>query len=212
MPRKRIDADDRKKDDENKEIIDEIKKFFKINSDLFDIDFFVFPETVEDLDKVKKNVKGFKVSYHFENGMDKPDVKVEGDIDSKKLKEYLSKLNIKSHPELKRLTSAAPNKKLDAKELSLEPEIDEEELPIIEPYSETNECEDYIEVMLEVPGVTLGDVLVAFDDNEKRLNFTAASAKKKFTKSIALPFKASIDDTTMDVNNGIVVLTVKRKP
>ncbi len=32
MPRKRIDADDKEKDDNNKEIIDEIKKFFKIES------------------------------------------------------------------------------------------------------------------------------------------------------------------------------------
>ncbi len=211
MPRKRIDADDKEKDDNNKEIIDEIKKFFKINSDLFDIDFFVFPENVEDLDKTNKNIKGFKVSYHFENGMDKPDVKVEGDIDSKKLKDYLGRLNVKAPAEIKRLTKSVPNKRIDAKDLALEPEIDEEELPIVEPYSETNECEDYMEVMLEVPGVNLGDVLIAFDESEKKLSFTAANNKRKFTKNIALPFKASIDDAVIDVNNGIVVLKVKRK-
>ena len=65
------------------DMVDKIRKFFNFNSDTFDVDFLVFPEATEDLNLKfgDEDVEGFKVSYHFETGMEKPEIKIEGDFD-----------------------------------------------------------------------------------------------------------------------------------
>ena len=46
--------------DDYDDILDEIRKFFKFDSNMFDADFFIFPESEIDLDFDKKKSKGFK--------------------------------------------------------------------------------------------------------------------------------------------------------
>ena len=75
--------------DDYDDIIDQLKKFFNFDSKLFDMDFFIFPEMSKQLDPKRKRSKGYKISYHFETGMDEPEIKIEGDIDEKELNQYL---------------------------------------------------------------------------------------------------------------------------
>ena len=82
--------------DDFDEIVDRIRKFFNFKSEAFDVDFLVFPEATEDLNLKfgDEGVEGFKVSYHFESGMEKPEIKIEGDFDERKLNEYLDQFNL----------------------------------------------------------------------------------------------------------------------
>ncbi|MFX1600126.1 MAG: hypothetical protein ACFFB6_05970, partial [Promethearchaeota archaeon] len=74
--------------DEFDDIIDEIKKYFKIDSDKFDVDFLFIPESESNINLKPKNekIKGFKISYHFETGMEKPEIRIEGNIDDKRIR------------------------------------------------------------------------------------------------------------------------------
>ncbi|MHA1468444.1 MAG: hypothetical protein ACTSP6_10275 [Promethearchaeota archaeon] len=89
--------------DDYDDFFDELRKLIKFDSSLFDVEFFLFPEpdfnkNINDFDQ-----KGYKVSYHFETGMDKPDVKIEGDIEENKLREYFKKYNMDELPQINKI-------------------------------------------------------------------------------------------------------------
>ena len=66
-------------DDDYNEFLERFKKFLNIDSDKFDVDFLFLPEPNFDPNNNLKdeNVKGFKVTYHFESGMDKPEIRID---------------------------------------------------------------------------------------------------------------------------------------
>lgn len=199
--------------DDYDDIFDELKKYLKYDSSLFDVEFFIFPESgfKKDLDDLDQ--KGFKVSYHFEKGMDKPDIKIEGDIDENKLREYMKKFDIKNDPRLEKFFMK-PNKTskrvYDANELSLEPCDRNDPSCVVEPYTEINDSEDSTEIIIEIPGINQEDILVNFHDEGRKLTFSAQNEKRNYVKQIHLPFKSSMDNYSIEVNNGIAILKVKR--
>ena len=201
--------------DDFDDFIDRIRKYFKLDSDIFDIDFLFVPESDKNLRKSIKNenIKGFKISYHYESGMDKPEIKVEGDIDGKNLREYLKNVDISKIPQLNELKKTQSTKEIDAGTLSLETSDKKEGEKIrnfIEPYTEICDNEGFSEIMLEIPGMDKDNVNFKFEEKGKKLIFTAINENRKFMKAIPLPFKTSEKDCDVEVNNGIAIINISK--
>ncbi|MFX1329880.1 MAG: Hsp20/alpha crystallin family protein [Promethearchaeota archaeon] len=197
--------------DDFDDIIDKIKKYFKLNSDIFDIDFLFIPESKKDfkLDPEDKNIKGLKVSYHFESGMDKPEIKIEGNIDKKRIHDYLKNVDLSKYPTLERLFDTKFMEEIDASELSLEYTRDSKDLSVLEPITEINDCKDFTEIILEIPGMRKEDVQINYSEEGTKLIFKAENQFRKFMKHIYLPFKSSFKDSQLEVNNGLAIIKVK---
>jgi HSP20 family molecular chaperone IbpA len=200
--------------DDFDDIIDEIKKFFKLDSDIFDIDVLFIPDKNIDLGikSYDKNPKGFKISYHFEAGMDKPEIKIEGNIDDKKIKDFLENVDMNKYPKLRKLIESHIKKEIDASKLTLETNClnEEESVFVLEPYIEINENNENFEILIEVPGIERGDVMIDFDIDGKILMFTAQNKKRKYCKEITLPSKLLNANYELDVNNGIAYIKLKK--
>jgi len=204
--------DDEFDDEEYRDFVEKFKKYFKIDSDIFDIDFLFMPESVRnpDFDPSKSDMKGFKVSYHFEKGMDEPEIRIEGDIDEDRIMDYLKRMNVKNFSNFKRVDKSLNTKELDFGILSLEP-CDNEEDCVIEPYTEINEFEDYVQILLEVPGVEKGHIILSLNQDGKKVKIFAENSIRSFEKEVKLPFKSSMDDHKLEVNNGIATIIFKKR-
>ncbi|MFX1567114.1 MAG: hypothetical protein ACFFCV_01965 [Promethearchaeota archaeon] len=198
--------------DEFDDIIDKIKEYFKLDSDRFDIDFLFIPESERNsyLKPESKRVKGFKISYHFETGMEKPEIRIEGDIDEKKIEEYLKNIDISQHPHLKKILESSNIEEIDASKLSLEAKELHKDLTIIEPHTEINDTKDYIEIILEVPGTSKEDVVLDFSEGGTKLIFNAENETRKYMKNIYVPFALSSKSYDIEVNNGIAIISIKK--
>ena len=198
--------------DEFDDIIDKIKEYFKLDSDRFDIDFLFIPESESNsfLRPENKKVKGFKISYHFETGMEKPKIRIEGNIDEKKIQEYLEGIDISQHPHLKKLLESKDIDEIDASKLSLEANELHKDLTIIEPNTEINDTKDYIEIILEIPGVSKEDVILDFSEGGNKLDFSAETETRKYIKNINLPFAISSKNYDIEVKNGLAIISVKK--
>ena len=198
------------------EIIDKIKKFFNFKSDMFDVDVLVFPEPTEDMNLKfgDESAEGFKVSYHFETGMDKPEIKIEGDFDERKLHEYFKQFNLDQKVPIQENFPHAQRDVLDAGMLSLDDIHDEEllleEEPqyVFEPETEINDFDYFTEIILEVPGIEEEDIFVSFNEDGSKMTVIAQNEKRKYQKDILLPFNASENNYTLKVNNGLAILKV----
>lgn len=196
--------------DEFDDFIDKIKKFFKINSDMFDVDFLFIPDSENKLDLKPKNnkIKGFKVSYHFETGMEKPEIRIEGDIDESRIREYLKDVDLSEYPYMKRLLETRSVNEIDASKLSLD--FSEHDLSRLEPHTEVNNYKDYAEIVLDIPGMSEEDVFIEIIEGGTKLLFNAENNNRKYTKSIYLPFTSSIENYEIEVKNGLAVILVKK--
>ncbi|MFX1345344.1 MAG: hypothetical protein ACFFAI_09565 [Promethearchaeota archaeon] len=200
--------------DDFEDFIDRIKKYFKLDSDMFDVDFLFIPESEINLGKKpnEERIKGFKISYHYESGMDKPEIKIEGDLENKNIREYLKNIDLSKAPKLQDLYKSQSKTEIDASNLSLETtQIKERdfESPIIEPYTEICDKEGSSEILIEIPGMARDNVNIRLDDEGRKLIFTAENRKRTYLKSIPLPFKSSERNCEIDVNNGIAIIRVE---
>jgi HSP20 family molecular chaperone IbpA len=201
--------------DDFDDFIDRIKKYFKLDSDIFDIDFLFVPESDKNLNKILKdeNIKGFKISYHYDSGMDKPEIKVEGNIDDKRIREYLRNIDVSKIPQLKDLYKSKTNntQEIDASTLSLDTSLQKEEKyqkNPKEPYTEICDKDGFTEIMIEIPGMERDNVSIKFEDKGKMIIFTARDEQRKYMKTIPLLFKSSERECEIEVNNGIALLKV----
>ena len=115
-------------DDDYTDFLERIKKYLNLGEGAFDVDFLFLPEPNFD-PKTSRNddkFKGFKVTYHYESGMDKPEIRVEGNFDEKKLQEYFKKFNLTQHPQIKRLNPSRERQAIDVGTLSLRPDYEKE--------------------------------------------------------------------------------------
>jgi HSP20 family molecular chaperone IbpA len=188
-------------DDYFDDFIDEIKRFFNMNSDPFDnflIDYFNSQDEEDERDKKKS----FEISYFYETGMDKPDIRVEGDFNKDIMKEFFGQF-------------ASPfeehRKVLDAKNISLEPDFAHNSIFFTEPTSEVTEKEDGLEILLEVPGVIFGELSVEMDEIGSTLLFNAQNENRNYFKEIPLPYNCSLDNLKMEHKNGIVIILLLKK-
>ncbi|MBA7644638.1 hypothetical protein ES703_52382 [subsurface metagenome] len=196
--------------DDYDDIIGKLKKFFNFDSNLFDMDFFIFPEMSKKLDPKKKRSKGYKISYHFETGMDEPEIKIEGDIDEKELNQYLRGYDFGKDPRFKVLKRPTRKELIDAKELSLEPTEQQEKSHITEPFIEVNDFTDFTQIIIEVPGIEKGDIKLDLNDKGNKLIISAENQIRKYIREVYLPFKTSLKNYNIEVNNGIATLKIWR--
>lgn len=198
---------------ENDDFFEKIRKFFKFKTDMFDIDLLFLPESSLDPNQnpKNKNVKGFKVSYHFEPGMDEPEVKIEGDLDNKKLQDYLKNLNVSDFSPVGNLVKSDKTRIIDVKKLRLNSPEMSEDSNIIEPFTELNNFDGYIEIIMELPGIEKGHVILSINEDATKLKVSAESDFRKYLKEIKLPFQSSLENYNLEVNNGIAIITLKKK-
>jgi HSP20 family molecular chaperone IbpA len=197
--------------DDFDEIIDEFKKIFNVDSDAFEVDFLFIPESGIDLKSYRneKKVKGFKISYHFETGMEKPEIKIEGIIDERKIREQLKGIDLKKYPNLKNILESKVNE-IDATTLSLDFPLEKNDSSILEPYTEIIDKKNYSEIILEIPGMEQDDIQLEFNENGNQLKFTVENGERRYSKIIFLPFKSSKVDCELEVNNGIAILKASK--
>ncbi|MHA2283283.1 MAG: hypothetical protein ACXAC5_20775 [Promethearchaeota archaeon] len=199
--------------DEFDDFIDKIKEHFKLDSDMFEIDFLFLPESEIKKGRTPNNekIKGFKISYHFESGMEKPEIKIEGNVDSKKVWDYLKNADLSKLPNVKELYESQSKKEIDAETLSLEfhEEVKEDNnLLILEPYTEVCNNEGITEILVEIPGIDQEDVEISFRDDGKELIFRAGNKNRKYLTTVALPFHSSVENCKVEVNNGVAIINV----
>ena len=199
--------------DDIDDFIEKMKKFFNFNSDIVDMDFFLFPTDNPDMEMDPEEIKskGFKVSYHYDSKMDKPEIKIEGDMDKKNIKDIMKNFNIDKIPQFNKLGFSSKNNELDASELSLEPTNHTHGLHVLEPFAERNDFDNFSEIVLEMPGMNRDDIFLHLNKSGKKLTITAHNSERRYYKSIDLPFKSSNDHIDVDVNNGVVILKVMKQ-
>ncbi|MFW9936951.1 MAG: hypothetical protein ACFFD5_04840 [Candidatus Thorarchaeota archaeon] len=199
--------------DEYDDFFKKIKKFFKFKTDKIDVDFLFVPESSLDPNQnlKDKNFKGFKVSYHFEPGMDKPDIKFEGDLDNNKLQDYFKNLNLSNFSRIGNIIKSEKTKVIDAKNLILHSPEKIKDSNIIQPFTELNVINDKIEIIMELPGIEKGHVILSMSEDGTMLKVSAESDLRKYLKEIKLPFQSFLDKNNLEVNNGIATITLKKK-
>ena len=207
-----LDSDDGGDFDDFDDFIDNIKKYFKIDSDIFDVDFLFLPESEMYKERIfnDKKVKGFKISFHYETGMDKPEIKIEGNIDDNKLQDYFKNIDISKYPKLKDLLDISYKKEIDAGELSLEFHEQIKDIDFLEPDTEIIDSIDCLEIVFEIPGMDKDNVNISFNDQRNELIFNAENKNRKYMKTIPLPFKSSKKDVQIEVNNGIANIKLSK--
>lgn len=200
-------------DDDYNEFLERIKRYLNIDSDIFDVDFLFLPEPNFDPNTTLRdeNVKGFKVTYHFEPGMDKPEIRIEGNFDEKKLQDYFKRLNISNFPQFRQLGQSGKKQAIDVGTLSLQPNIKHEKSEVKEPYYEINFHEDFANIIMEVPGVEKGHILLSLSEDGRNLKVSTEINFVDFEKKIRLPFESTMEDHVLEVNNGIVCITIRKK-
>lgn len=199
--------------DDFDDFIDRIKKYFKLDSEMFDVDFLFIPESEINLENKpnSEKVKGFKISYHFESGMDKPEIKIDGNLDDKNIHEHIRNVDLSKVPKLKDLYNSPSKKEIDASKLSLETSLKKEAdvgTYVLEPYAEICDNEGFSEILIEIPGMGTDNVNIKFEDKGRKLIFTAENEKRRFMKAVQLPFKTSETECEIEVNNGIAIIKV----
>jgi HSP20 family molecular chaperone IbpA len=198
--------------DEYDEFFDKIKKYFKIDSDIFDVDFLFIPESENSSNLKPENddFKGFRISYHFERGMEKPDVRIKGNIDKRQIRDYLNNIDISKDPSLKKIFDVSTKEKIDVNNLSLDFSEDTIDLPIVDPDTEINNYNEYAEIILDIPGINKEDVLVEFNKSGTELIFSAKNRNRKYNKILTLPFKCNLENCKIEVKNGLAIINIKK--
>ncbi|MFX1418596.1 MAG: hypothetical protein ACFE9N_06720 [Promethearchaeota archaeon] len=198
--------------DEFDDFIDEIKKRFNLNSDMFDVDFLFIPESDSnpELNPFNRKIKSFKISYHFESGMEKPEIKIEGNIDDHKIREYLANVDLSKYPTLKKMFKTESIEEIDANKLSLDFSEQESNLSILEPHTEINDYKDYSEIILDIPGMSEEDIKIDISEGGTQLIFNAENKGRRYNKNIYLPFKTTTKSYELEVKNGLGIIIVKK--
>lgn len=85
------------------------------------------------------------------------------------------------------------------------PEIEEEREPITDVFDEENR----IKIYSEIPGVKKEDINYSVIDDI--LKFSAERGNRKYYKEVLLPSKIIENSISLRFNNGIMILTIKKK-
>jgi len=200
-------------DDDYNDFLERIKEYLNLDQGAFDVDFLFLPEPNFGPKANRKDdkFKGFKVTYHFETGMDKPEIKVEGNFDEKKLQEYFKKINLSKNSHLKRLNPSRVRQTIDVSTLSLHPDYEKEDLITDEPYFEINFHENFAEIISEAPGIEKGHILLSLSEDGRTLRVSIEINFNNIEKEISLPFESTMDDHILEFNNGIVTIIIHKK-
>lgn len=200
-------------DDDYNKFLERFKKFLNIDSDNFDVDFLFLPEPNFDPSNNLKDekVKGFKVTYHFDSGMDKPEIRIEGNFDENKLKDYFRRLNISNLPQFKRLEQSRKKQTIDIGTLSLQPDIEHRKSVAKKLYHEINEYDDFADIIIEAPGVEKGHIILSLNEGGRKLKVSIEINFETTEKVMKLPFECTMENHVLEVNNGIISIIMRKK-
>ncbi|MHA1871671.1 MAG: Hsp20/alpha crystallin family protein [Promethearchaeota archaeon] len=207
-------------DDFFKKMREHIKKIWDDSFSFFDDDFFEEPEIdAEEFMKFPKSPYrtskdknySYSMSYHWETGMDKPEIKIEGNapkdvVDrflkdvSEKFGNYLDTNNIKF--EIPASVSGANLATDDSQK-----ETEEEEWVI--PITEVNMSDKDAVITMDIPGAGKDDVEFKFDKNI--VTVIAKGRSKKYKKKIKLNFEPDPKSLEYFVQNGVLEFNLKKK-
>ncbi|GAH27319.1 unnamed protein product, partial [marine sediment metagenome] len=134
----------------------------------------------------------------FESGMEKPEIKIEGDFDEKKLQEYFKKLNLSPYPQFKTLRKSGKKQVMDVGTLSLKPDFEREDFLEKEPYYEFNVYDDYVEIVIELPGIEKGHIILSLSKDGSKLKILTESNFQNFEKELRLPFESTMKDHVVE--------------
>jgi len=200
-------------DDDYNDFLERIKEYLNLDQGAFDVDFLFLPEpnfgpmTNRNDDKFK----GFKVTYHFESGMDKPEIKVEGNFDEKKLQNYFKKINLSKNSQLKRLNPSRDRQAIDVSTLSLHPNYERGDILTKDPYFENFFNKDSAEIIIEAPGIEKGHILLSLTEDGRTLRISIEINFINIEREILLPFESTMDDHVLEFNNGIITIIMHKK-
>lgn len=200
-------------DDDYNDFLERIKEYLNLDQGTFDVDFLFLPEpnfgpmTNRNDDKFK----GFKVTYHFESGMDKPEIKVEGNFDEKKLQNYFKKINLSKNSQLKRLNPSRDRQTIDVSTLSLHPNYERGDILTKDPYFEKIFNKDSAEIIIEAPGIEKGHILLSLTEDGRTLRISIEINFINIEREILLPFESTMDDHVLEFNNGIITIIMHKK-
>ena len=200
-------------DDDYNDFLERIKEYLNLDQGAFDVDFLFLPEpnfgpkTNRNDDKFK----GFKVTYHFESGMDKPEIKVEGNFDEKKLQNYFKKINLTKNSQFKRLNPSRNRQAIDVSTLSLQPNLEKRDTLAKDLYFETIFYEDSAEIIIEAPGIEKGHILLSLTEDGRTLRVSIEINFINIEREILLPFESTMDDHVLEFNNGIITIIMHKK-
>ena len=200
-------------DDDYNDFLERIKEYLNLDQGAFNVDFLFLPEPNFDpkMNRNDNKFKGFKVTYHFESGMDKPEIKVEGNFDEKKLQEYFKTFNLSKHPQIRRLNPSRDRQIIDASKLSLQPNYEKINSLTKDTYFEINFHEDSAEIIIEAPGIEKGHILLSLSEDGRTLRVSIEINFINIEREIILPFESTMDDHILEVNNGIITIIMLRK-
>ncbi|GAH72138.1 unnamed protein product, partial [marine sediment metagenome] len=148
--------------------------------------------------------------YHFESGMEKPEIKIEGDFDEKKLQEYFKKLNLSSYPQFKMLRKSGKKQVMNVGTLSLKPDFEREAFLEKEPYYELNVYDDYAEIVIEIPGIEKGHIILSLSEDGRKLKILTESNFQNFEKELQLPFESTMKDHVVESFEDLIGLIFKK--
>ncbi|MFO7795947.1 MAG: hypothetical protein R6W84_07320 [Promethearchaeia archaeon] len=188
-------------DDNNfDDIMDEIKKFFNLNSDPFDK--FLIEYFNSDDEEEGRNKKSFKISYNYETGMNEPDIRIEGDFNKDIMKDFFGKFENQIPKE---------TKILNAHDIVFDPHEDNDSDIFREPISEINNHDNFTEILLEVPGISFGEISIHLNEIGDVLIFNAQNQNRNYYKEIDLSFVCTFNDTKIELKNGIATIILYKK-
>ncbi|MBN1802640.1 MAG: hypothetical protein JW891_14105 [Candidatus Lokiarchaeota archaeon] len=187
------------------DFINRIRKLFKVGAENFDLDVFIFPET----NTFENNPKGFKVSYHFEEGKEDPEIKIEENIEERDLKNLIKNSN-KRRAKLNKTNPQEQKRSLDASDFVLEDCDNRSDFNVREPYTEINDFDSFTEIIIDIPGIQKDQISTDFDEINNILSFYAEKDDKSYLKDIQIPYKSTNNDISVELNNGLIIIKVSR--
>ena len=152
------------------------------------------------------DAKSYSISYKYETGMNEPEFRIEGDIDVDSFSKFLRKLPefYTERPERKEI-ELTPELKME----DTEAKIEENSKISVEPYADITEFREFVEVCVELPGVSRENIEIRFDSSGNELTIEANREDKNFYKEIMLPNGIDINDYKLDLKNGIACIKIK---
>ena len=179
----------------------QFKGIFPQNSEEFDPEDLTEPSDQSNQNhKDNPQSKSYSISYRFGTDMDKPEIKVNGDIDEESIRNMLSNFGpFSGMIGFKTPAIIEPEKPKTKKPT---PGLDHEE-----PFTDILENDQGADVVLEMAGVVTEDIRIQHED--QKIIITAATPYKKYRAEIKLGFKPLPDPKILS-NNGIITIEFRK--
>ena len=159
------------------------------------------PDDVFEIPSENDHSKSYSISYSFGTGMDKPNVKVGGNLPPE-IKRALIKRIQESHNKFR--NQSPPRSILQAKHPKkaeiLPRESENEDSYEIEPIVDVFQEEDEVHVVMEMPGKTKEEIEISATPTEVSVN----------EYEIDLPARVNVDKATSRLKNGILEITLHK--